>query len=215
MAEIITLDSDSESIRHLCVADPRLAALISRIGPISYSKHDEDPYGFLVHEILEQMLSVKAAAKIHSRLLDLCGGEISLDRISKLSASEIQAVGTSPQKARYIKNLTDAVDSGDLDFHALEAMDDCEVINSLVRIKGVGNWTAKMYLIFVLDRQDILPYEDGAFLQAYKWLYATTDTTKPAIEATCRAWKPYSSIAARYLYRALDSGFTKPAKKTD
>ena len=215
MAEIITLESSAESIRHLSVADPRLAALIRRIGPISYSRHDENPYGFLVHEILEQMLSIKAAAKIHSRLLDLCGGEILPDRIGQLSASEIQAIGTSPQKARYIKNLTGAVESGDLDFQALEAMDDNEVIKSLVRIKGVGNWTAKMYLIFVLDRQDILPFEDGAFLQAYKWLYETTDITKPAIEATCRAWKPYSSIAARYLYRALDSGFTKPAKTTD
>jgi len=66
-----------------------------------------------------------------------------------------------------------------------------------------------MYLIFVLDRQDILPTEDTAFIQSYEWLYKTTDRSKESIEKRCKKWKPYSSIATRYLYRALDAGFTK------
>ncbi len=105
----------------------------------------------------------------------------------------------------YIKNLA----SESIDLKKIELMEDKEVIKELVRIKGIGDWTAKMYLIFVLNRQDVLPFEDGAFLQAYKWLYKTEDTTPVSIKKKCNKWKPYSSIAARYLYRALDAGLTK------
>ena len=88
-------------------------------------------------------------------------------------------------------------------------MTDSEIMKSLTSIKGIGNWTAKMYLIFVLNRPDILPVEDVAFLQAYQWLYKTDDRTPKSVQKKCNKWKPYSSIAARYLYRALDGGLTK------
>lgn len=84
-----------------------------------------------------------------------------------------------------------------------------EVINELAKLRGIGIWTAKMYLIFVLDRQDILPYEDIAFLQGYKWAYKTNDTSPEAVKKKCKKWRPYSSIAARFYYRALDMGYTK------
>lgn len=80
-------------------------------------------------------------------------------------------------------------------------------------LHGIGKWTAKMYLIFVLDRQEILPYEDIAFLQSYEWLYKTKDRSKKSIEKKCKKWKPYSSIASRYLYKALDTGLTKESFK--
>ncbi|MCC8014242.1 MAG: hypothetical protein LIO87_03520 [Eubacterium sp.] len=78
-----------------------------------------------------------------------------------------------------------------------------------MKILGIGKWTAKMYLIFVLDCPDVLPVEDAAFLQAYKWLYKTEDCSEKSVYKKCKKWKPYSSIAARYLYRALDMGYTK------
>lgn len=90
-------------------------------------------------------------------------------------------------------------------------MDDEAVIKRLTSIRGIGTWSAKMYLIFVLNRLDILPFEDGAFLQAYKWLYKTDDLKSSSIVAKCAPWKPYSSLAARYLYRALDSGLVRDA----
>lgn len=94
-------------------------------------------------------------------------------------------------------------------FGRITKKDDEEVIKELTTIRGIGKWTAKMYLLFVLDRQDILPIEDGAFLQSYKWLYKTDDISRTSIEKKCKKWKPYSSIATRYLYRALDIGMTK------
>jgi DNA-3-methyladenine glycosylase II len=96
-------------------------------------------------------------------------------------------------------------------FDSFSALSDTEIIRQLTSLRGIGTWSAKMYLIFVLNRLDVLPYEDGAFLQVYKWLYATEDVKPAAIIERCEPWKPYSSLAARYLYRALDAGMVKSA----
>lgn len=155
------------------------------------------------------MLSVKAGAKIYERLETLCAGNITPGAINGLFDEEIRSTGTSSAKVSYIRSLTAAVISGALDFRSLVSMTDSEIVKTLTTIKGIGNWTAKMYLIFVLDRPDILPTEDVAFLQAYQWLYKTDDRTPESVRRKCKKWKPYSSIAARYLYRALDGGYTK------
>ena len=203
------LTKRNKSIRHLINNDCRLKALIDEIGEIEYRKHIDDPYGFLIHEIIEQMLSVKAAAKIHDRLLLLCGGSICPEKISSLDKDTLKSIGTSTQKVHYIINLTEAVIEGRIDLLTLQYCSDDRVMDALTAIPGIGNWTAKMFLIFVLDRQDILPYEDGAFKQSFKWLYETDDASRENIEKTCSCWSPYSSIASRYLYRALDTGLTK------
>jgi len=209
MPQTITLNKDSLEIQHLCKKDKRLAKVISMVGPICYETHSEHPYSFLVHEIIEQMLSIKAGAKIYSRLEELCNGNITPDNVNNLSNEQLKSIGTSNAKVTYIKGLTDAILSGKLDLSTLEYMDDVTVTKELTRLKGIGNWTAKMYLIFVLDRQDILPFEDAAFLQGYAWAYKTTDFSPSSIKTKCRKWKPYSSIAARYMYRALDAGLTR------
>lgn len=178
------------------------------IGDISYQQY-EDGYAFLVHEIVEQMLSIKAGAKIFARLEDLCAGNITASTINSLSDEQIRSIGTSAAKVSYIRSLTQAIDSGTLNLAELPKRDDKEIIKTLTSVKGIGNWTAKMYLIFVLDKQDVLPTEDVAFLQAYEWLYKTTDRSPATIINKCKKWKPYSSIASRYMYRALDLGLTK------
>ena len=101
------------------------------------------------------------------------------------------------------------VNRHEIDFVKIEELPDEEAILALKSIKGIGNWTAKMYLIFFLQRQDVLPYEDGAFLQAYKWLYNTKIIKSESIARKCKKWRPYTSIGARYMYRALDTGLTK------
>ena len=209
MPNVITLDMNHPAVQCLCKKDKRLAKVIEMVGPIQYTPHDEDSYSFLIHEIIEQMLSVKVDQKIYGRLDDLCGGDISQNTIHCLTDEQIRSTGTSNAKVGYIRNITDAIKDGTLDFERLKQLSDREVIASLTKIRGIGNWTAKMYLIFVLNRQDIFPYEDGAFLQSYRWLYKTEDCSPAAIKAKCKKWSPYSSVAARYMYRALDMGLTK------
>lgn len=94
-------------------------------------------------------------------------------------------------------------------FYSLKEMNNSDVFKYLTSFKEIGKWTANMYLIFVLNRMDILPTNDAAFLQSYEWLYKTNDRSDISIHNKCKKWKPYSSIASRYLYRALDSGLTK------
>ncbi len=200
----------SPGVRILCARDKRLAKVIARVGPIAYSCPDSAAaYGFLVHAIIEQMLSITAGQRIFARLEALCGGAVSPRRVAKLSLEELRGVGTSRNKAAAILSLTEAVLAGTLDFAALEDMPDQEVMTRLTALRGIGSWTAKMYLLFVLDRQDVLPFEDGAFLQSYRWLYKTADCSAAAVKQRCAKWSPYSSIAARFMYRALDMGFTK------
>lgn len=209
MSEIITLDMNNLSVQYLCKRDKRLAKVISMVGSISYSSHEDDPYRFLVHEIIEQMLSVKAGQKIFSRLETLCAGDINPDNISALTNEQIRSTGTSNAKVKYIRNLTKALESRTLSFDKLSEMSDKDVIYEMTRIQGIGTWTAKMYLMFVLNRPDILPVEDGAFLQGYRWAYKTDDCSPASVIKKCKKWKPYSSIAARFFYHALDAGMTK------
>lgn len=141
--------------------------------------------------------------------MDLCDGEVNPSKVDKLSDEQIKSIGTASSKVSYIRSITEAVLTGELNFDSLKRMSDTDVFNSLTSFKGVGKWTANMYLIFVLNRMDILPTNDAAFLQSYGRLYKTTDRSEITIRNKCKKWKPYSSIASRYLYRALDTGLTK------
>ena len=210
MSEVITYDMSSPEIVYLCKKDKRLAKVISMVGPISYKKREvEDAYGFLIHEVVEQMLSIKAGQKIFDRVVELCNGNLCPEVIEQLSIDDLRSTGTSVSKARSIKNITTAILVGELVLEDLESMNNEEVTLKLTRIHGIGPWTAKMYLLFVLGRPDILPYEDGAFLQSYRWMYKTDDCSPSAVKKRCQKWMPYSSLASRYLYRALDYGLVK------
>lgn len=207
MAELIILNFESDSVRYLCCKDKRLSKLISMVGDITYTPHN-DGYAFLIHEVIEQMLSIKASQKIYNRLVDLCDGKVTTNAVSALSDSELRTIGTSRAKVDCIRTITQNIIEDRLRLSDFSNIDDAEVIRQLTSIKGIGTWTAKMYLIFVLNRQDILPYEDGAFLQVFRWLYKTGAISKQTIIKKCKKWKPYSSIAARFMYRALDMGLT-------
>lgn len=143
------------------------------------------------------------------RLKTICGGRVTPENIGKLAAEQIKSAGTSNSKVRCIQGLTEAVLCGDLDFDKFPSMTDEDVMQELMRLHGIGHWTAKMYLLFALDRPDVLPYEDVAFLQVYRWAYKTDDCSKEAVCKKCKKWKPYSSVDARFFYAALDMGLTK------
>ncbi len=199
---------DSCPIKYLCSKDKHLSKVILSLGDLIYSIHT-DSFAFLAHEIVEQMLSVQAGNKIYSRLVSLCNGEVTPTQILELSPEEIKTTGMAYKKVHCLIDLAREVENNTIRFDLFPTMSDIEIMNSLTHIKGIGAWTSKMYLIFVLNRLDVLPYEDGAFLQSYRWLYNTTDCKPESVKTRCKKWKPYSSLAARYMYRALDSGMTK------
>ena len=210
MSDIVILNSESESFRYLCQKDKRLAKVVSLVGEITYKTYSGGKeFEFIIHEIIEQMLSIKSGAKIYARLEELCNGKITPQKLADFSIDEIKQIGTSASKAKSIKSFSEAVLDESLDLKKLSEKSDEEVLKELRKIHGIGTWTAKMFLIFALDRQDILPFEDVAFLQSYCWMYKTDDRIKESVTKKCKKWKTYSSIAARYLYRAFDMGLTK------
>lgn len=195
-------------IEYLKKADRRLCCLIERIGFIPISKYN-DPFFFLVSEIVGQMFSARARDVVFSRLLELCGNKIDPDTLLAFNVSDLRKIGLSNSKSTTLILLSLAVKNNEICFEKHFTMADDDVKNDLTKIKGIGTWTAKMYLLFFLSRDDILPFEDGAFMQAFRWLYNYKTVSIQTVIRRCKKWKPYSSYAARYLYIALDSGFTK------
>jgi DNA-3-methyladenine glycosylase II len=208
MSEMITLTKESASVKYLAAKDPKLKQSFDLIGDLSYSLYD-DPYSFLVETIASQMLSGKVADVICGRINQACNGSLKPETIDRFTVEDLRSFGLSNAKSRSIFELTSTVITGELDLTALYDMPDDGVMKSITSIRGLGNWSAKMFLIFVLGREDVLPFEDAAFLQAYSWLYKTERLKKADVEKRCEKWQPYRSIAARYLYRLLDAGFTK------
>lgn len=201
-----------EAVLILKKKDKKLAWLMERIGPLSHTDLKDD-FLFFIEQVIGQMLSIRVADVMTGRLAALCRGEITASTICSLSVDELKKTGISQRKAECIRQIAFMVENGSLDFGKLKELSDAEIIKSLTTIRGIGNWTAKMYL-YKIDRPDVLPYEDATFLAAYKWLYRTRNVKPEAVRQRCRKWSPYSSIAAMYLYAAFDRKLiaTEPPK---
>lgn len=191
-----------EAVSILKKRDKKLAWLMERIGSLSHTDLKDD-FLFFIEQVIGQMLSIRVADVMTGRLADLCRGEITAGTICSLSVDELKRIGISLRKAECIRQIAFMVKNGSLDFGKLKELSDAEIIKSLTAIKGIGNWTAKMYL-YKINRPDVLPYEDATFLAAYKWLYRTRNVKPEAVKRRCRKWSPYSSVAAMYLYTAFD-----------
>jgi DNA-3-methyladenine glycosylase II len=194
-----------EAILHLKQSDPVLANIIERVG--DYRIEFREP-GFqtLVRSIVYQQLSGKAAYTILKRLLDAVPeGHLTPEAILSLTVDEMRALGLSGQKTAYIRDLAERTRSGELNFSAFPAMADEDVIAHLTRVKGVGVWTAHMFLIFALRRPNVLPTGDLGVRSAIRKAYRLRNLPKPIrIEKIAKRWHPYCSVAAWYLWRSLD-----------
>ena len=206
---VITLNYESQAVIHLMKKDPILSKVIKLVGPIEYKLYNSDKYVFLVDTIIGQMLSNKVADIICNRLHNLCNNTVTPEKLSRLSFEQFRSTGLSRSKIEYIGNLTNAILSGSLNLDGRDSLVDEEIIESLTKVRGIGLWSAKMFLIFVLNRPNILPLEDTAFLQSFCWAYEIENPKKSLIKEISEIWKPYSSIASRYLYKALDLRYTK------
>jgi DNA-3-methyladenine glycosylase II len=193
-----------QAINHLKKADPVIATIIERIGP--YKMRQSDPtFEALARAIVYQQLNGKAAATIYGRLAAAASTPLTPDAILRLTHEELRAVGLSNQKARYVRDLAERTSRAEVDFTALQDMDDQEVIQVLTQVKGVGVWTVHMFLMFSLKRPNVLPTGDLGIRNAIKKAYRMRKTPTPAdIEKRAKPWHPYCSVASWYLWRSLD-----------
>ena len=191
------------ALDHLKASDPVLAAIIERCGPFTMS-YREPAFSTLVRSIVYQQLSGKAAATILQRLIDAAGGELTPDSILKLRVPRMRACGLSQQKTQYIRDLARRTRAGKLDFSRLQALPDEEVVAALTEVKGVGEWTAQMFLMFALRRENVLPCGDLGVQNAIRKAYRKKKVTPKHVERMRKVWHPYCSVASWYLWRSLE-----------
>jgi len=193
-----------KAIYHLKKSDPVLCAIIERVGPCRM-EFGPPEFHSLAESILYQQLNGKAAATIFNRLAALAGEPLTPEGILKLSDEQLRSVGLSKQKSAYLKDLAAKTKAGLLDFAGLVELPDEEVIKHLTQVKGVGVWTAQMFLMFTLKRPDVLPTGDYGVQAAMKKHYKKRSMPKPHVmEKIARAWSPYRSVACWYLWKSLD-----------
>jgi DNA-3-methyladenine glycosylase II len=193
-----------KAINHLKKSDPILRAIIERIGPCRM-EFGPPEFHSLAEAIVYQQLNGKAAVAIFKRFAALAGEPLTPAGILKLSEEQMRSVGLSKQKSSYLRDMAERAASGQLDFTKLDSMSDEEVIQHLTQVKGVGTWTAHMFLMFTLKRPNILPTGDFGVQMAIKKHYKKRKLPKPAqMEKLAKAWEPYRSVACWYLWQSID-----------
>jgi DNA-3-methyladenine glycosylase II len=193
--------------RHLMRNDPVLGALIKEIGACELEQTRRvDRFAMTVRSIVAQQLSAKAAMTIHDRLVEAVGASsVTPDAVLALEAERMRACGLSWAKVASVRDLATKVLDRSLALESLDRLDDDAVIEALTTVKGIGRWSAEMFLIFRLGRPDILPVGDVGVQRAMRRLYGLRKHPSPArMTALARPWRPYRSIACWYLWRSLD-----------
>lgn len=193
-----------KTVNHLKKSDPILRAIIERVGPCRM-EFAVPEFSSLAEAIVYQQLNGKAAVTIFNRFAALAGAPLTPTGILKLSYEQLRGVGLSKQKSAYLKDLATKTSDGLLNFERLHAMSDEEVIEHLTQVKGVGVWTAHMFLMFSLRRPNVLPTGDYGVQVAIRKYYKKRKLPKPKdMEKIARVWEPYRSVACWYLWRSLD-----------
>jgi DNA-3-methyladenine glycosylase II len=197
----------SQAVTHLTTVDPVLARIIARVGPCRLeARRDGTHFDAVLRAIIYQQLSGKAAGTIHARFLGLYGGRPPQPAELLATGDDVlRGVGLSRQKIGYLRDLADKVASGAVPLESLDTLSDDEVLAALVRVKGVGRWTAQMFLMFRLGRPDILPELDLGVQRGIQLAYALPVLPPPReVQRIGAPWAPYRSAAAWYLWRSMD-----------
>jgi DNA-3-methyladenine glycosylase II len=197
----------------LAAADPTMAALMARVGKIDLAtrlqrrkeERPADAYGALLRAIVGQQLSTKAARTIYLRVLDLFGGATPKpEQLLEASEEDLRACGLSGRKAEYVRDLARHVLAGELELDRLGELGDEEVIEEIVAVRGLGRWTAEMFLLFHLQRPDILSGGDLGIRKAIQIEYGLEEMPAPArVLEIGEPWRPYRSLASLYLWESL------------
>lgn len=200
-----------DGLAHLRAADPVLRAIIDQFGPNGLRERREggqrEHYGALVRSIVGQQLSTKAAASIYRRLIDRFGGrDPTPQEVLADDPQELRTVGLSRAKVQFLRSLAEHVIDGSLELEKLDALEDDEVIKELTAVKGIGTWSAHMFLMFHLERPDVLAVGDLGIRKSMMLAYGLPELPLPAaMEAIAASWRPHRTLACRYLWRALDN----------
>lgn len=193
--------------RLLARRDPVLGDLMRRHGAcgLADAQH-EDPFRALVHAIIAQQLSTKAAATIERRVSALFPGPASPEALASVTDDRLRAAGMSFQKIRYLRDLCVRVQDGSLNLKSLHELPDEDVIVALMQVKGIGRWTAEMFLMFRLHRPDVLPVGDLGIVKAVQRAYGLRKVPSPdRLRRLGEPWRPYRSVACWYLWASLDN----------
>jgi DNA-3-methyladenine glycosylase II len=195
----------------LRAADPVMDRLVDEHGALVRKdlkqERSGDAYGALLRSIVGQQLSTKAAATIYGRMLELFGGHAPTPKqLLAVDPDKIRAAGLSRPKINYLRDLADHVEKGELELEHLDELPDEQVIEQLIAVKGIGEWSAHMFLMFHLGRPDILPVGDQGIRRAVQVQYGLRKLPDPKrLEKIARPWRPYRTLACLYLWSSLDN----------
>ena len=198
----------AKAAEHLAQNDPVLRPIIERVGPSTIRPH-KDYYWELVDSIISQQLSVKAARSIESRFQELFGSQVPKpEQILEKDVEELRSVGLSRPKAGYIRDLAQHIGDGKIRFDRFDSLSNDEIMKELIDVKGIGEWTVHMFLMFCMGRLDVLPVGDLGIRNSMRQLYGFKDVPTPdEIKAVAKKyhWRPYESIASWYVWQNLDN----------
>ena len=192
-------------------ADPIMSGLVRRIGPLGREARrrgrPDDAYGALVRTIVGQQLSTKAAHTIYNRLTAIFGDRPPRpEELISTNEDELRAAGLSRPKIRYLRDLADHVISGEMDFDAMQSLPDEDVAEKIMAVKGLGRWSADMFLMFHLGRPDILPVGDLGIRRAVERVYKLPEMPGPdELRNLAGPWQPHRTLASFYLWESLDA----------
>ena len=188
----------------LILLDPVLKKIINACGPLEVEL-STDYFSFLSRSIIGQQLSNKVAFVIWNRLLSLIDGEPSPQKLISLEDEKLREIGVSYSKIGYLKNLSSAVLNNEICLDNLEGIENEEIVKNLTKVKGIGQWTAEMFLIFCLGRRDVFSLGDGGLQRSIKWLYRLDEVPKrKQLMQISEKWKPYRTFASLYLWEAIN-----------
>lgn len=202
-----------KALTHLKQADPVLRKVIEQVGPCRLRPLTEvSHFEFIARAIIYQQLSTKAAATIHGRVQSLCGGAVSAETLVALSDDALRGAGLSRQKLGYLRDLAARAGAGTLDTVHFPSLPDEEITRQLVQVKGVGVWTAQMFLMFRLGRPDVLPVLDLGIRKGVQRAYRLRKLPDAKrIEKIAAPWTPYRTVGSWYMWRVLELQSTKAA----
>jgi len=208
----ISAEQADAAVRHLRRVDRKLRPVIDAVGPFTLRPHRRR-FRMLARSIVAQQLSAAAARTISQRIeLLVAPGVVTAESLARLSTRQLRQAGVSRQKIEFLRDLSRAVTSGEVRLGRMTRLDDERVIETLVQVKGIGRWTAQMFLIFALGRLDVLPDDDLGVRAAVGRIHGLGEMpTKAQLRELAGPWRPFASVGSWYCWRGSDLGLFRRA----